>query len=272
MFAPKNAFVQPEKKKFDKVALIDADKMKHLVAYDVACDLKNNMLRSPDRLSMFIEDRLAAIFNAFSARGYIFCFSGKSTNTFRAHIAVEKEYKGTRKDDPSFYEGKIEDMAETVRVVMNSHPTLIFNDLEADDILCFLQTKDTFIYSNDKDLKQIPGTHYDFDKRNLVDISEEEAFRNLCYQMIVGDTVDCIPGLRGYGPKKAQAIMDKTLTKQLLNRILIEYQIVNGLTAGTDAFVETWNLVKLRINRGTHFKKKYESAFNLLEIILTNSK
>lgn len=272
MFAPKNAYAQPVKKKFDKIALIDADKMKHLVAYDVACDLKNNMLRSPDRLAMFIEDRLAAIFNSFSARGYIFCFSGKSTNTFRAHIAVEKEYKGNRKDDPSFYEGKIEDMAETVRVVMNSHPTLIFNDLEADDILCFLQTKDTFIYSNDKDLKQIPGTHYDFDKRDLVEVTEEEAFRSLCYQMIVGDSTDCIPGLRGFGPKKATEIMEKTLTKQLLNRILYEYQSVSGITAGTDAFVETWNLVKLRMNRGAHFKKKYESAFNLLEIILNNSR
>ena len=186
MFAPKNSFTQPVKKHFEKIALIDADKMKHLVAYDVACDLKNNMTRCPNRLSMFIEDRLASIFNSFSARGYIFCFSGKSSNTFRSHIAVEKEYKGSRKEDPSFYEGKIEDMAETVRVVMNSHPTLIFNDLEADDILCFLQTPDTFIYSNDKDLKQIPGTHFDFDKKDLVEISEEEAFRNLCYQMIVG--------------------------------------------------------------------------------------
>lgn len=271
MFAPKNAFVQPEKKKFDKIALIDADKMKHLVANDVANDLKNNMLRSPDRLAMFIEDQLARIFNAFSARGYIFCFSGKSTNTFRSHIAIDKEYKGNRKEDKSFYDGKIEDMAETVRVVMNTHPTLIFNDLEADDILCFLQTKDTFIYSNDKDLKQIPGTHYDFKTRDLIEISEEDAFRNLCCQMIVGDPVDHISGLKGYGPVKAEEIMDKTLTKQLLNRILIEYQIVNGLTAGTDAFVETWNLVKLRMNRGAHFKKKYESAFNLLEIILNNS-
>ena len=186
MFAPKNSFTQPVKKHFEKIALIDADKMKHLVAYDVACDLKNNMTRCPNRLSMFIEERLAGIFNSFSARGYIFCFSGKSSNTFRSHIAVEKEYKGSRKEDPTFYEGKIEDMAETVRVVMNAHPTLIFNDLEADDILCFLQTPDTFIYSNDKDLKQIPGTHFDFDKKDLVEISEEQAFRNLCYQMIVG--------------------------------------------------------------------------------------
>jgi 5'-3' exonuclease len=272
MFAPKQAFTQQPKKHFDKVALIDADKMKHLVAYDVSCDLKNNMPRTPDRLAMFIEERLAGIFNSFSARGYIFCFSGKSSNTFRYSVAVEKEYKGTRKDDPSFYEGKIEDMAEVVRVVMNSHPTLIYSDLEADDIVCFLQTPDTFVYSNDKDLNQIPGWHFDFIKKDLFEVSEEEAFRNLCKQLLLGDTTDCIPGLKGWGPKKTETFMEKVGTKQLINKILIEYQTAMGLTKGTDAFVESWNLVKLRPNRGTYFIKKYESAFNLLNIILTNSK
>jgi len=272
MFAPKNAFANPKKQHFDKVSLIDADKLKHLVAYDVACDLKNNMDRTPDRLAMFIEDRLASIFNSFSAKGYIFCFSGKSSSTFRSFVAIEKEYKGTRKDDPSFYEGKIEDMAEVVRMVMNTHPTLIFNDLEADDIICFLQCEHTFVYSNDKDLKQIPGSHFDFDKKQLVEITEAEAFQNLCYQMIVGDTTDCIPGLKGYGPKKAETLINSVGIKQLLNRILVEYQTVMGLTMGTDAFVETWNLVKLRPARGTHFLKRYESAQNLLDIILLNSK
>ena len=81
MFAPKNAFVNPKKQHFDKIALIDADKMKHLVAYDVYTDLSNNMPRNEARLSYFIEERLAGIFSAFSAKGYIFCFSGKSTKT-----------------------------------------------------------------------------------------------------------------------------------------------------------------------------------------------
>jgi len=106
----------------------------------------------------------------------------------------------------------------------------------------------------------------------LVEVTEEEAFRNLCYQMLIGDSTDCIVGLRGCGPVSAEKIMNTTGTKQLLNRILIEYQTKMGLTHGTDAFVETWNLVKLRPSRGTHFLKKYESAKNLLEIILLNSK
>lgn len=272
MNAPKNAYMQPKKKHFDKVALIDADKMKHLVAYDVSCDLKNNLFRSPERLSMFIEERLNEVFQRYTAKGYIFCFSGKSNNTFRAHIAIEKEYKGSRKEDPSFYEGKIEDMSEVVSTVMKRHPTLLFNNLEADDVICFMQTEDTFVDSNDKDLKQIPGLHFNHDTKDLIVVSEEEAFRNLCSQMITGDSTDCIPGLKGYGPAKAEKLMATVNTKQLLNRILLEYQTVMGLTMGTDAFVETWNLVKLRPARGTHFMSKHAEARNLLEIILNNSK
>jgi 5'-3' exonuclease len=272
MFAQANSYIPREKKHFDKVALIDADKMKHLVAYDVACDLKNNMIRSPDRLSMFIDERLAAIFTSFSAKGYIFCFSGKSSSTFRSHVAYEKEYKGTRKEDPNFYEGKIEDMAHVVKVVMEQHPSLIYNDLEADDILSFLQCPETFIYSNDKDLKQIPGMHYDFKSGDLIEVTEEQAMKNLCYQLIIGDSTDCILGLKGYGPKKAEAIIQSTPVKQLISKILYEYQLNYGLTLGTDAFVETWNLVKLRPARGAHFLQKYESAKNLLDIILLNTK
>lgn len=268
---PKQAFTNPKKQHFDKIALIDADKLKHLIAYDIYSDLKNNIPRSDHRRTMFIEERLNEIFSNFSALAYIFCFSGKSNNTFRAHIAVEKEYKGSRKDDPTYYEGKIEDMAELVRVVMKTHPTLLFNNLEADDILCFLQCEHTFIYSNDKDLKQIPGLHFDFGKKELYHIDEEEAFTNLCYQMLIGDSTDCIPGLPGVGPKKAKDIINSVPVKLLLNRILFEYQIKMGITLGTDCFTETWNLVKLRPNRGAYFKDKYKEAFNLLNIIIANT-
>lgn len=271
MQVPQGGYATFEKKHFDKIALIDADKMKHLVAYDVSKDLKNNLERSPVRLNKYIETRLKEIFDQFSAKGYIFCFSGKSSNTFRYHVAFEKEYKGNRKDDPSFYEGKIEDMSEVVSKVMNLYPTLIFSELEADDILSLLQDEDTFIYSNDKDLKQIPGLHFDFIKRDLVTISEEEAYRNLCYQLLIGDSTDCITGLKGCGPVAAQKIIDATPIKRLGNAILVEYQKKFGITEGIDCFVEAWNLVKLRTNRGEHFKNKYASALNLLKIIKVNS-
>ena len=269
MTAPANAYVNPKKKHFpDKVALIDADRMKHLVAYDVCEDLKRNLQRNPQSLRVYIDKRIGEIFSQFSAKGYIFCFSGKSFDTFRNKVAIEKEYKGNRKADPSFYEGKIEDMAEAVRVVMNTYPTLLFPDLEADDIISFLQCEHTFVFSNDKDLKQIPGLHFCMDRKDLITITQEQAFESLFYKMIVGDSTDFIPGLKGYGPKKAQDIISSVPLKQLPEKILHEYKIVYGITHGIDCFVETWNLVKLRVNRGTYFTEKYKNAFNLLELII----
>lgn len=271
MYAPKTAYFQSEKKHFNKIALIDADKLKHLVAYDVSCDLKQGRERDPYRLEYHIEERLAEIFRQFSAAGYIFCFSGKSHDTFRAKLAVEKEYKGNRKNDPSFYEGKIEDMANVVRHVRKSHPVLLFADLEADDLLCYLQTDSTFIFSNDKDLNQIPGLHFCTQLRDLKIISEEEAFGNLMYQMLIGDSTDCITGIPGVGPKSARKIMDEVPLKHLPGRILHEYHVKYGLTKGTDAFVENWSLVKLRMDRGTWFNQKYESAKSMVELMRINS-
>lgn len=263
MHAPKSAFMHHDKKHFNKIALIDADRLKHLVAYDVNCDLKQGRQRDPHRLTYHIEERLGEIFRQFSAAGYIFCFSGKSHDTFRAAVAVDKKYKGNR-IDREFYEGKIEDMAEVVSYVMKIYPTLIFTDLEADDLLCYLQHDYTFIFSNDKDLNQIPGHHFNVEQRDLMIVTEEQAHRNLCYQMIVGDSTDHIGGLFRYGEKKALKILEEVPLKQMLQRILYEYQVVHGITKGTDCFVETWNLVKLRMHRGEYFHEKYIDAMNLL--------
>src|SRR5690606_35472816 len=110
------------------------------------------------------------IFSQFKAKDYIFCFSAPSKSVFRSIIASDKAYKGNRKkvEDAYYYEGKFEDMAYVFEYVSNRYQTLYFNDLEADDILSMLQDEDaTFIFSHDKDLKQVPGAHWDMNAYNL---------------------------------------------------------------------------------------------------------
>lgn len=255
-----------KKKHFELVALIDADKIKHLVAYSVGELLKQNYTLPEIDVVGLIEDRLNAIHNSFSAKAIIFCFSGKSSNTFRYQCAFEKEYKGNRSDN-NFYEGKLEVMMFVVEYIKKVNHVLVFNTLEADDILSMLQCKHTFIWSNDKDMNQIPGWHFDHFKLNLYKVTEEDAHRNLCYQMIVGDTTDNIGGIKGFGDKKALEILGKAPLKIMLHTILLEYQKKFGITEGTDAFTEVWNLVKLRGKRGAYFIEKYKSAFELIELL-----
>lgn len=255
--------VDLEKKHFDLIALIDADILKHLVTYDIHKDLMMNIQRSDSQRIQYIEDRLQSIFSSFSAKGYIFCFSGKSYSTFRHSIGMEREYKGSR-TDPNFYKGKIEDMSFVVSYISNQYPTLVFSDLEADDVISMLQNDNTFVYSNDKDLLQIPGFHFDLEKWDVYHMSEEKAFYNLVTQVIKGDSTDSIPGLKGYGDKKSKELIESKPLKQGINLVLREYQLKHGLTEGTDMFCEMWMLVKLRSNRGTYFKEKYKRAFELL--------
>ena len=59
----------------------------------------------------------------------------------------------------------------------------------------------------DKDLKQIPGNHYNFNKQLHEFVDDDNANLNLMLQCLTGDTSDNIPGLKGIGPAKASKIL-----------------------------------------------------------------
>lgn len=85
--------------------------------------------------------------------------------------------------------------------------------LEADDVLGILQTiGTTCIWSQDKDLKQVPGWHVSLD--TLEWISEEEGRRFHLWQTLVGDQVDGYSGCKGVGPVGANKILDKDCSWQ----------------------------------------------------------
>lgn len=266
-----------EKKDFgNKIALIDADRYKHLVTYRMYQKLMDEGfdMRSKEMIDELIESYLRVdIFNQFQCKDYIFCFSAPSSKTFRHAFAQHKEYKGNRKGkvDPNFYEGKYEDMAYVFEYINKRYHTLFFDDLEADDLLSMLQDEDdTFIFSHDKDLKQVVGWHYNMERRGLDYTDEELGMQRLLDQILIGDTTDNITGLIGFGEKGLEkfkeecAHMDK---EQVLWLTVKKYINKYGLLHGIDTFVEMWGLVSMKIDRGDWFKEKYSKAFSLLENI-----
>lgn len=64
------------------------------------------------------------------------------------------------------------------------------------------------ICSLDKDLDMIPGYHYNWTKRCLYFITPEEGTLNFYKQLLVGDTVDNIPGIHGVGNRTAEKILE----------------------------------------------------------------
>lgn len=99
---------------------------------------------------------------------------------------------------------------------------------EADDYLAEWSTQlrsqgvDCAIITSDKDLLTVPGKilspavkKYGFSDGHFAEITKEQAFGFLCWQLIAGDSVDTIPGIPGKGPVAANlALNGKTPTQQ----------------------------------------------------------
>ena len=71
----------------------------------------------------------------------------------------------------------------------------------------------------DKDLQQIPGMHYNWDKATLSTVSQSEGLYRFYYQLLVGDSGDNITvtqGLscKGIGAKKAQQMLEGCETEE----------------------------------------------------------
>jgi 5'-3' exonuclease len=59
----------------------------------------------------------------------------------------------------------------------------------------------------------IPGHHYNPVKKESYYIDDKEAIKNFYRQILTGDKVDNIEGLRGIGPKKADKILAEADTE-----------------------------------------------------------
>lgn len=156
-----------------------------------------------------IRKTLRAIIQSTRCRGFRIFLSGKGN--YREEIATILPYKGNRDPDhkPTHYDaGKnyIRNLPETVEV----------NVAEADDALGIAQFQDfirasyegveptTVIVTNDKDLRMIPGYHFNYwGNRQLEFVNQLEADRTFYKQMITGDSTDNIPGLYKITGKKA---------------------------------------------------------------------
>lgn len=86
------------------------------------------------------------------------------------------------------------------------------NNLEADDLIGMLVSEGRAIgVTVDKDLRQIPGWHWNPDKEpEPIQVSEEEANKYFYQQWMTGDTTDNIWGLWKVGPAKAKKVLDNT--------------------------------------------------------------
>lgn len=133
----------------------------------------------------------------------------KGPNNFR--FSVASDYKGVR---PALDEDMKEALNYANQYLIDEHGAIPSNGCEADDLVsvwaheCWANGL-TYITSHiDKDLKMIPGPHYNFDTKEVYYIEPDEGFKLFMTQCLTGDRADHIPGIKGIGPKKAEKILE----------------------------------------------------------------
>lgn len=96
------------------------------------------------------------------------------------------------------------------------YPTIMKDGVEADDtaIQAFEEPEEGIVKilcHIDKDLDQVAGRHYNYDKLESYNISKEQAENLLWKQVLIGDTADCYLGCPMIGETKAQKIIEENL-------------------------------------------------------------
>jgi 5'-3' exonuclease len=187
----------------DKTILLDGD----LIVYQSCCVFNEDDDQSRRMIQKYINKKIDDLMDAAGCNLYLLLL----TTNFNFRDFLIDDYKANR--------------STTVRPVnlswakawaskaLNSH---YHKMLEADDLLGILMTKDTVLWSLDKDLRQIPGFHLDDKTRKVISITQGGTLREdtitsaktgkkkkkiyfdgnagLYFQMLIGDSTDNILG------------------------------------------------------------------------------
>ena len=142
---------------------------------------------------------------------------------FRNDIAVTVPYKGQRVSDKPTH------LTALRQHLVSSWGFTVVDGIEADDavgIAAYALAEDESIMVHiDKDLNQFRGWHYNYRKKEKYYVSEFEGLLSFYTQMLTGDRIDNIVGLKGIGPVKAKRILEEcTNENELYQAVLKAYE------------------------------------------------
>ena len=224
----------------DKVLLLDADSLLFSVCH--------YHLDKEQDFNLMYDDyhtQLRSIVNAIEDEEFnieqIVHFFSTCTNNFRYEIYPE--YKANRERTPLtelvylFKGWVIDELRNEGEYVSTS------DEYEADDLIAqaveVMEEHLPIVCSIDKDLRQIPGCHFDYYK---VKVGEDEEgndirmFRGFSYttpqegrelllkQLLEGDGVDGIQGVKGLGPKKSAKLLEGKSKVQQMRELINAYK------------------------------------------------
>ena len=147
--------------------------------------------------------------------------SGK--DNFRNALATLKPYKGNRDKStrPAHY--------DAIRDYLHKYwDAVIVEGEEAEDAISVVvwqkELSNCVVAGIDKDLDQIPGEHYDYVKRVLYTVSDDDAEYAFYKQCLTGDSTDNIGGCYKTGDVKARRLLDGTPRAEWWTAIVETYE------------------------------------------------
>jgi 5'-3' exonuclease len=224
-----------------KMLIIDADIIPYRISYVV--DYHGN-----DPIST-VDSFMRNLFTATDTTMFVAFYTSK--NNFRAK---DTTYKANRDKStiPSCYPLVKNYLKEKYHVYS-------IEGVESDDA-CFsyqTQSTNTIICSTDKDLLQAPGEHYNFNSKKITTVTAPGNIKRLkngkvkasgdymlWFQMITGDSVDNIQGIKGKGPVTAYKLLKDKKPEELADTVKSLYKEEYGID-WKKHFTSTYNKVKM---------------------------
>jgi hypothetical protein len=195
-------------------ALIDADSLIYAVGFS------SNDTEEPIALSR-LEQTMTELCMDLDCQDYKGFLTGKGN--FRNDIAVTVPYKGQRVAEKPVHYQALRDH------LVSSWGFEVVQGIEADDAVGIaayaLPEEESIMVHIDKDLNQFRGWHYNYRKKEKYYVSEFEGLVSFYTQILTGDRIDNIVGLKGIGPVKAKRILEKcTNENELYQAVLKAYE------------------------------------------------
>ena len=195
-------------------ALIDADSLCYAVGFS-SNDVDEALAVSR------LESTMVELCMDLDCEDYKGFLTGKGN--FRIDLAKTVPYKGTRPTEKPVH---LQALREHL---VSSWGFVIVDGIEADDavgIAAYAVPEDeTIMVHIDKDLNQFRGWHYNYRKKDKYYVSEFEGWYNFYLQILTGDRIDNIEGLKGIGPAKgAKLLKDCKTVEQLYDAVMYAYE------------------------------------------------
>lgn len=248
-------------------AAIDADILQYEISFAAEAYWKYKHLEKGDEVVgpppfdvvlEMLEGRIEEIVEASGAIGEpLLFFTGK--NNYRNHIATTQEYKLRNAARPFHY--------KNVKAYLQAMYEWVQKDwFEADDLIKLWMIRNPGEYicvTRDKDLHQIPGRHYgwelgkqpsfgplDIDTLGFVKMNTKKKIigggeKYFYCQMLLGDTTDNIPGIKGMGDVTTFALLSPLESVEALQATVFGVYLKKYGEGAMSRFIETGNLLRM---------------------------